>query len=122
MNLPVTELGPPVFAGGARWTDLAALVSHAGPLATVLTTFDAEAGTAWHTHRHEQVLVVTSGSGVLEFADRRRELRSGDVVVVPPGCPHRHVAARGSMTHVSLTVPGDLEVGDIEVGDIEVSV
>ncbi|MEZ0165915.1 cupin domain-containing protein [Kineococcus sp. LSe6-4] len=111
-DLPVVELGPPVFEGGARWTDLVALVQDGGgPRTVVLTTLDAGGGTAWHRHAHEQVLVVVAGAGELEFRDRRRVLGPGDVVVVPPGLPHRHAAAPDqAVTHVSVTAVGDLEL------------
>jgi quercetin dioxygenase-like cupin family protein len=101
-----------VFEGGARWTDLAALVQDGGgPRTVVLTTLDAGARTAWHRHAHEQVLVVTDGAGELELRDGRRVLGPGDVVVVPPGVEHRHAAATGrSVTHVSVTAVGDLEL------------
>lgn len=118
VDLPVVELGPPVFAGGARWTDLGAAISGGGPRTVVLTSFDAAAGTVWHTHRYEQVLVVTSGTAVLDVREaggqeRVRVLRQGETVVVPPGVPHRHRAPDDApMTHVSVTVAGDLTIVD----------
>ena len=112
--LPVMELGPPVFTGPARWSDLAAAVGGPGPLAAVLTTFEAGSGTAWHAHAHPQVLVVTAGTGLLEEREGSvRILGPGEVAVVPPGIVHRHAAgAGGTMTHVSLSVPGDLQLAD----------
>ncbi|WP_380173129.1 cupin domain-containing protein [Kineococcus sp. DHX-1] len=110
-DLPVVELGPPVFEGGARWTDLAALVTGEGERAVVLTTLDAGARTAWHRHVHGQVLVVTGGAGELELEEGRRLLGPGDVVVVPPGVVHRHAAAADqAVTHVSVSAAGDLEL------------
>ena len=112
--LPVVELGPPVFTGPARWSDLAAAVGAPGPLAVVLTTFEAGSGTAWHSHAHPQVLVVTVGTGVLQQQEGpERVLGPGEVVVVPAGVVHRHAAgAGGAMTHVSVSVPGDLRLSD----------
>lgn len=116
--LPVVELGPPVFTGPARWSDLAAAVGGSGPLAAVLTTFEAGSGTAWHTHEHPQVLVVTAGTGVLEQrSERTRVMGVGEVAVVAAGVVHRHAAGGGeAMTHVSLSVAGDLHLVD-QFGD-----
>lgn len=117
-RLPVVELGAPVFSGGARWCDLGAAIGGEGPRTVVLTTFDAGATTVWHTHRHEQVLVVTQGRGVLDLREgsgrvRVRELSAGETVVVPAGVEHRHRApGETPMTHVSVTVAGDLDLVD----------
>lgn len=109
-DLPTADLGPPLFHGAVRWSDLAGAVG-ATPAAVVLTTFEPGAGTAWHRHRHPQVLVVSRGAGVLELPDSVVDLAAGDVHVVPGGVPHRHAAgASTAMTHVSVSVEGDTEL------------
>lgn len=109
-DLPTTELGPPLFSGDVRWSDLAGAVG-ATPVAVVLTTFEPGSGTAWHRHRHPQVLVVSRGAGVLELPDGVVELAAGDVHVVPGGVRHRHAAGGSTaMTHVSVSVEGDTEL------------
>ncbi|WP_432563967.1 cupin domain-containing protein [Kineococcus sp. SYSU DK003] len=113
-ELPSVQLSGPVFQGRARWTDLAALVGGPGPLAAVLTTFEPGAGTAWHTHEFAQVLVVTAGTGRLERPDGSvRLLGVGEAAVVAAGVVHRHAAdGEVAMTHVSLSVPGDLQLSE----------
>lgn len=109
-GLVAAELGPPLFLGAARWSDLAGAVGDV-PVAVVLTTFEAGAGTAWHRHRNPQVLVVSGGAGVLELPDEVVELTAGDVHVVPGGVRHRHAAGAGTgMTHVSVSAAGDTEL------------
>ena len=66
--------------------------------------FDAGARTAWHTHSRGQVLLVTAGAGrVQRWGRAAEEIRSGDVVWIPPGVKHWHGAGPTSaMTHVAV--------------------
>lgn len=67
-------------------------------------TFDAEARTAWHAHPAGQTLIVTSGTGRVRFwGGPIQEIKTGDVVWIPPGQKHWHGASPGSpMTHISV--------------------
>ena len=47
----------------------------------------------WHHHEHEdELFLVHKGSFIMEFRDRRIELREGEMLVVPRGVEHRPVA------------------------------
>lgn len=47
----------------------------------------------WHHHEHEdEMFLVHRGEFVMEFRDRRVELRAGDFIIVPRGVEHRPVA------------------------------
>ena len=47
----------------------------------------------WHHHEHEdELFLVHRGSFVMEFRDRRVEVREGELLVVPRGVEHRPVA------------------------------
>lgn len=67
-------------------------------------TFQAGARTGWHTHPAGQTLVVTEGSGWVQIdGDARRDMRSGDVVWIPPDTRHWHGAtATTAVTHIAL--------------------
>lgn len=67
-------------------------------------TFDAGARTAWHTHPVGQTLIVTSGTGRVQFwGGPIQEIKPGDVVLIPPGQKHWHGASPGSpMTHIAV--------------------
>lgn len=69
--------------------------------------FEAGARTAWHVHPGGQTLIVTAGVGrVQRWGDAVEEIRSGDVVRIPPGQKHWHGAAPSSaMTHIAITEP-----------------
>jgi quercetin dioxygenase-like cupin family protein len=67
-------------------------------------TFEAGARTAWHTHPLGQILIVTAGTGwVQQWGRPVEEIRQGDVVWIPPGQKHWHVAtATTGMTHIAI--------------------
>lgn len=47
----------------------------------------------WHRHEHEdELFLVHRGSFVMEFRDRKVELREGEMIVIPRGVEHRPVA------------------------------
>ncbi|MBK9989094.1 MAG: carboxymuconolactone decarboxylase family protein [Betaproteobacteria bacterium] len=67
-------------------------------------TFDAGARTAWHAHPVGQTLIVTAGTGRVRFwGGPIQEIKTGDVVWIPPGQKHWHGASPGSpMTHIAV--------------------
>ena len=89
---------------GAVFQD--ALARADGPSRTNATTvtFVPGARTVWHKHDMRQVLVVTTGLGILQVRGQQAEaLRPGDVATVPPGIEHWHGASANSLfAHISL--------------------
>jgi quercetin dioxygenase-like cupin family protein len=77
-----------------------------GPSKTNATTvtFVPGARTVWHNHDMRQVLVVTTGLGILQVRGQKAEaLRPGDVATVQPGVEHWHGAATNSLfAHISI--------------------
>ena len=69
-----------------------------------IVTFEPGARTAWHTHPLGQTLIVTSGTGRVQFwGGAIQEIKPGDVVWIPPGQKHWHGAAPATpMTHISV--------------------
>jgi quercetin dioxygenase-like cupin family protein len=67
-------------------------------------TFEPGARTAWHTHPLGQTLIITSGVGLVQrWGGPIEEVRSGDVVWIPPGEKHWHGAtAATAMTHIAV--------------------
>ena len=67
-------------------------------------TFEPGARTAWHAHALGQTLIVTAGCGrVQRWGGPIEEIRSGDVVWIPPGEKHWHGAAPTmAMTHIAI--------------------
>jgi 4-carboxymuconolactone decarboxylase len=75
-----------------------------GAASGATVSFDAGARTAWHTHPHGQILLVTAGVGLVQQDGQPAlAIRPGDVVNIPPGARHWHGASPGtSMTHVAM--------------------
>ena len=67
-------------------------------------TFEPGARTAWHTHPLGQILVVTSGCGLVQrWGGPIEEIRPGDVVWIPADEKHRHGArANIAMTQIAI--------------------
>lgn len=67
-------------------------------------TFEPGARTAWHTHPLGQVLIVTTGCGLVQRAGGSiEEIRAGDVVRFEPGEKHWHGAsATTALSHIAI--------------------
>jgi len=67
-------------------------------------TFEPGARTAWHTHTLGQTLIVTSGVGrVQQWGAPIDEIRTGDVVWIPPGQKHWHGGSPdAAMSHIAV--------------------
>lgn len=95
--------GPDWFTGSTR---VAMLFGPDGPrdFSGATVTFEAGARTRWHTHPAGQTLLITDGTGWVQFdEDERLEVHPGDVVWIPAGVRHWHGATDdAAMTHIAL--------------------
>ncbi len=91
------------FTGSVR-VDQAFEASAPGRASGGRVTFEPGARTAWHSHPLGQTLVVTSGLGrVQRWGDPIDEIRSGDIVWIPPGQKHWHGASSTTgMSHIAI--------------------
>jgi quercetin dioxygenase-like cupin family protein len=72
-----------------------------------VVNFSQGCTTGWHTHNCDQVLVVTSGSGMVATEHEQREINVGDVVHIKAGERHWHGArADTTMGHITITLAG----------------
>ncbi len=92
------------FTGSVGIQPLAPMIEPSR-LAGARVTFAPGARTAWHTHPLGQTLIVTAGVGwVQHWGGPTQEIRTGDVVQIPPNTKHWHGAsANAAMTHIALT-------------------
>jgi len=68
----------------------------------------------FHRHTTEQVLIVTSGKGVVATETEERIVVPGDVIFIPAGEKHWHGAtARSSFSHLYVMGP-DSETTQME--------
>ncbi len=100
---PVTQGTNERFTGTARIISL--FTANAPSRVTGgQVSFEPGARTAWHSHPLGQTLIVTSGTGRIQFwGGVIQEIRTGDVVSIPPAIKHWHGASPGSsMTHIAI--------------------
>ena len=72
-----------------------------------VVNFYEGATTGWHVHDSDQILVVTSGRGVVATDKEEREITVGDVVHIKAGERHWHGArADSTMSHITVTAAG----------------
>jgi quercetin dioxygenase-like cupin family protein len=72
-----------------------------------VVNFSQGCTTGWHTHTCDQILVVTSGSGMVATEHEKREINVGDVVHIKAGERHWHGAkADTTMGHITITLVG----------------
>jgi len=71
--------------------------------------FEPGSRTAWHSHTLGQLLIVTSGTGLVQrWGDPVQEIRKGDVVWIPPHQKHWHGASPDSpMAHIAIVEQHD---------------
>ena len=76
-------------------------------------TFEPGCRNNWHIHHAKsgggQIRLCTAGRGYYqEWGKEARELKPGDVVVIPPEVKHWHGAAPDSwFAHLAVEVPGE---------------
>jgi len=59
-----------------------------------------------HSHRIEQILIVTEGSGIVATEKEEITVGPGDIIVFPAGEQHWHGAAKGAtFSHIYVTSP-----------------
>ncbi len=77
-------------------------------------TFEPGARTAWHSHPVGQTLIVMAGTGRIQFwGGAIQEIKTGDVVSIPPATKHWHGASPGSsMTHIAIQEQADGKTAD----------
>ena len=72
-----------------------------------VVNFREGATTGWHAHDCDQILVVTSGRGLVATDKEEREITVGDVVHIKAGERHWHGAkADAKMSHITVTIAG----------------
>jgi len=69
-----------------------------------IVNFERGATTGWHVHKSDQILVITSGVGMVADENHEQEVTVGDVVHILEGENHWHGAKKESyMSHITIT-------------------
>jgi quercetin dioxygenase-like cupin family protein len=69
-----------------------------------LVTFEPGARTAWHTHPFGQTLIITAGTGWVQYeGENKKEIHPGDTIYFYPGEKHWHGATdKTAMSHIAI--------------------
>ena len=74
-------------------------------------TFKDGAANKWHVHTSDQVLIITSGEGIVADEREEREVIAGDVAFIPANTKHWHGARPGKdMTHLAVIAGGTTRI------------
>ena len=69
-----------------------------------VVNFEKGAVTGWHKHSTDQILIITSGNGIVANEQEQVEVAVGDVVQILAGENHWHGATKDSyMGHLTIT-------------------
>ena len=72
-----------------------------------IVNFSQGCNTGWHIHDCDQILIVTSGSGIVATEKEQHEINVGDVAHITAGERHWHGAkADSTMGHITITLVG----------------
>ena len=72
-----------------------------------MVNFSRGSRNKFHAHSEDQVLVITSGIGIVATEDDEREVGVGDIIHIPAGEKHWHGARKESyMSHISIVANG----------------
>jgi quercetin dioxygenase-like cupin family protein len=78
-----------------------------GAAELIAVFFDRGARTIPHIHAVDQVLVFVEGEGLVVTENERRQLRAGEIAVVPGGTWHWHGGTKTTaMCHISVKAVG----------------
>jgi quercetin dioxygenase-like cupin family protein len=97
----------PLFTGGevSRQTPFAA-----EELTNVnfgIVSFGSGSRNKMHRHTSDQILIITSGTGVVATPTEERTVSAGDVILIPAGEDHWHGAPGNTpMAHITIQAKG----------------
>lgn len=72
-----------------------------------VVNFPAGVRNKMHRHTSDQILIVTSGTGVVAINGEERTVSAGDVILIPAGEEHWHGApGETEMAHITIQAKG----------------
>jgi len=97
----------PIFTGPNVTRQL--LVPDSKELSVNVVNFGKGVRNKLHSHDSEQVLIVTTGKGIIATETEERVVTEGDVVLIPPGEKHWHGATPDSeFSHIYVSRLGSV--------------
>jgi quercetin dioxygenase-like cupin family protein len=104
-DVPTISRISPLFTG----KDVTAqpLIPEGGEYNMSIVNFGRGVRNKFHVHESDQVLIVTSGTGIVATEQEQRTVTVGDVILFPKGEKHWHGATKDSeFSHIYITKAG----------------
>jgi quercetin dioxygenase-like cupin family protein len=111
-DIPDEPDNSPIFIGSVTRKSM---VTDDNPdlLRANVVTFHFGARNKLHHHDTDQLLVVTSGEGIVATETEEVEVAAGDIIHIPAGERHWHGAREGAtFAHISILTPGGLTIDE----------
>ena len=97
----------PIFTGPEVTRQL--LVPDSKEFSVNVVNFGKGVRNKFHSHDSEQVLIITSGKGIVATEREERVVTEGDIVLIAPGEKHWHGATPDSeFSHIYVTRLGSV--------------
>ena len=94
----------PLMTGGTVTRQVVVPPESAQDFNCSIVNFGRGAKNKFHAHTSDQILVITSGIGIVATETEEREVSMGDIIHVPAGEKHWHGARKESyMSHITVT-------------------
>ncbi|MCE2465680.1 MAG: cupin domain-containing protein [Dehalococcoidia bacterium] len=101
------SVNTPLFTGGTVTRQTIVPTEEANNFNCGIVSFGRGARNKFHSHTSDQVLIITSGIGIVATEKEVREVTVGDIIHVPAGEKHWHGARDQSpMAHITITAKG----------------
>ena len=106
-QVPAQDASSPLFTGGPV-TRQPLVTDDMGRYFSISNiNFSPGSRNKSHTHSSDQVLIVTSGNGIVATETEERLVTVGDIIFIPANEKHRHGATKESaFSHITVTPYG----------------
>ena len=99
-----TPADSPLFVGGEVTRQAVVPPEAAKNFNCGIVNFGSGSRNKFHAHTSDQVLIITSGIGIVATENEEREVTVGDIIHIPAGEKHWHGARKESyMSHITVT-------------------
>ena len=103
----------PLFTGDD--VTIQPLVPEGGDYNMSIVSFGKGVRNKFHIHESDQILIVTSGKGIVATEHEHRTVTVGDVILFPKGEKHWHGASEDSdFSHIFITKTGGPQYIQVE--------
>ena len=101
-DVPKNPLESPLFTSSD--VTIQPLIPEDGDYIMSIVNFGKGVRNKFHAHYSDQILIVTSGRGIVATEEQEIEVTVGDVIVFPKGEKHWHGATEDSeFSHIFIT-------------------